>query len=93
IIANSQSQLSTNRYQCRWSNGQLKCTYKNCTISIDGKQNCTTREGPPPAGIDQERFAAHTTKTSCNWNEKLICTHERCTLYPNGKRNCSTTTS
>ncbi|KAH8282247.1 hypothetical protein KR054_006432, partial [Drosophila jambulina] len=94
IIANSQSELRASRYRCRWINGRLKCMYQNCTISVDGKQNCTTREGPPPADIDQERFAAHTTKSNCNWiTDKLMCTYERCTLYPNGKKSCSTTTS
>ncbi|KAH8248965.1 hypothetical protein KR032_004581, partial [Drosophila birchii] len=92
IIANSQSDLRTSRYQCRWINDKLRCTFQNCTLSIDGKQNCTTREGPPPADIDQERFAAHSTRTNCNWGaDKLICTKEHCITYPNGKKSCSTT--
>ncbi|KAH8357855.1 hypothetical protein KR200_005739, partial [Drosophila serrata] len=96
VLAATQSytpDYQASRRECRWINTKFECLYHTCTISIDDKQTCTTRVGPPPADIDQERLARRTRKRHCRWNgDKLICTIERCAFYPNGLRNCSTTT-
>nr|NP_001188812.1 uncharacterized protein Dmel_CG42681 [Drosophila melanogaster]ADV37062.1 uncharacterized protein Dmel_CG42681 [Drosophila melanogaster] len=90
VVALAASNLgSSYRYACNLNTGEYKCTYKFCTNTLDGTQNCTTSDFIPKNIAGQRRASSY--RYSCAWNTGVYkCTHIRCTQYFGGHKNCTT---
>ncbi|KAH8334360.1 hypothetical protein KR059_009185, partial [Drosophila kikkawai] len=86
------SHIEANRHVCRWIKDKYKCIYQTCTVSLDGKKSCTTKEGPPTAEIiAHSQSQLRSSRYQCRWIDgRLKCRYQNCTLSLDGKRNCTT---
>ncbi|KMY90280.1 uncharacterized protein LOC27208582 [Drosophila simulans] len=76
---------SSYRYDCN----SIKCTYKLCTNTLDGTQDCTTSDSVPKNIAGKRRASSY--RYSCAWNTGVYkCTHIRCTQDFGGHKNCTT---